>query len=78
MSEYTEIRTSERKPSSVDVEAACARALRSRATTYRSVKSILEHALDRLPLEEEQITLALPTDHAHVRGSTYYATLTSE
>ncbi len=60
------------------VEAACARALRSRATTYRSVKSILEHELDRLPFEEEQITLSLPADHAHVRGSTYYATLTSE
>ena len=60
------------------VEAACTRALRSRATTYRSVKSILEHELDRLPLEDDQIPLTLPADHAHVRGPTYYATLTSE
>lgn len=60
------------------VEAACTRALRSRATTYRSVKSILEHELDRLPLEDDQIALTLPADHAHVRGPTYYATLTSE
>ncbi len=60
------------------LEAACTRALSSRATTYRSVKSILEHALDRLPPEDEQVALTLPADHAHVRGPTYYATLTSE
>ena len=55
------------------LEAACQRALRIGGVSYRSVKSILEHGLDRQPLEE-QATLELPQDHDHVRGSDYYAT----
>jgi transposase len=52
------------------LEAACFRALRSGATSYRSVKSILEHGLDRLPLEEAaELTLPL---HENVRGADYY------
>lgn len=58
------------------LEAACARALALGATSYRSVKSILQNGLDRLPLEE-QTTLTLPRDHHHVRGASYYATSTS-
>ena len=54
------------------LEAACARALRIGGTTYRSVKSILEHGLDRAPLAEEQTTLQLPQDHPHIRGPEYY------
>ena len=54
------------------LEAACARALHIGGTTYRSVKSILEHGLDAEPLEEEQTTLNLPKDHPHVRGPDYY------
>lgn len=54
------------------LEAACARALRIGGTTYRSVKSILEHGLDREPLAEEQTTLQLPQDHPHIRGPEYY------
>jgi transposase len=54
------------------LEAACARALRIGGTTYRSVKSILEHGLDREPLVEEQTTLQLPQDHPHIRGPEYY------
>lgn len=54
------------------LEAACARALRIGGTTYRSVKSILEHGLDREPLAEEQTTLQLPKDHPHLRGPDYY------
>lgn len=53
------------------LEAACFRALRSGAHSYRSVKSILEHALDRVPLEE-QTSLTLPAAHENVRGATYY------
>jgi transposase len=54
------------------LEAACFRALRSGATSYRSVKSILEHGLDRLPLEEAaELTLPL---HENVRGADYYHT----
>jgi len=54
------------------LEAACARALRIGGTTYRSVKSILEHGLDRAPLAEDQTTLQLPKDHPHLRGPEYY------
>jgi len=53
------------------LEAASFRALRSGATSYRSVKSILEHGLDQVPLEE-QVQLELPADHENVRGATYY------
>jgi len=54
------------------LEAACARALRIGGATYRSVKSILDHGLDRAPLAEEQTTLQLPQDHPHLRGPEYY------
>ena len=53
------------------LEAACFRALRSGAHSYRSVKSILEHGLDRVPLEE-QAELTLPAAHENVRGAAYY------
>lgn len=59
------------------LEAACARALRIGGISYRSVNSILQSGLDRTPLEE-QGSLALPQDHEHVRGRTYYAFLTEE
>jgi transposase len=53
------------------LEAASFRALRSGATSYRSVKSILENHLDQVPLEE-QASLELPAEHANVRGASYY------
>lgn len=55
------------------LEAACRRALKIGGVTYRSIKSILEHGLDRLPLEK-QATLELPQKHENVRGSKYYST----
>lgn len=55
------------------LEAACDRALRIRGLSYRSVSSILQSGLDRIPLEA-QVALDLPQDHEHVRGSAYYAT----
>lgn len=55
------------------LEAACARALALRAPYYRSVKSILDHALDQQPLSTsgnaEQSALPL---HENVRGADYY------
>ncbi len=54
-------------------EAACHRALEIGGASYRSIKSILEHDLDRLPLEE-QATLDLPQEHENVRGADYYST----
>jgi len=52
------------------IEAACARALRVRACTYKSVVAILRNNLDReVPQEAEQ--RALPP-HGNIRGSEYY------
>ncbi|MFV2008096.1 MAG: IS21 family transposase [Longimicrobiales bacterium] len=53
------------------LEAACHRALVIRGVSYRSIKSILEHDLDRVPLEE-QASLELPQEHDNVRGPDYY------
>lgn len=52
------------------LEAACWRALKINAPSYRSVKSILEGGLDQIPLEEE----APPqiAEHANIRGKEYY------
>jgi len=55
------------------LEAACLRALSIQGVSYRSIKSILEHGLDRLPLEDEQATLDLPQEHENLRGPDYYA-----
>ena len=56
------------------LEAACARALRSGTRSYISVKSILEHGLDQVRIEDDQTTLALPAAHPNVRGADYYST----
>ena len=53
------------------LEAACHRALAIRGASYRSIKSILEHGLDRVPLQE-QATLELPQEHDNLRGPDYY------
>lgn len=53
------------------LEKACARALRAKATTYSSVKSILAKGLDGLenPKDAQEAT---PVAHVNVRGSGYY------
>ncbi|MGH7713276.1 MAG: IS21 family transposase [Gemmatimonadaceae bacterium] len=53
------------------LEAACTRALRTGAISYKSLKSILAAGLDQLPPEEPP-PLQLPPAHAHVRGASYY------
>jgi transposase len=53
------------------IEAACARALRMRACSWKSVKAILKNNLDRQPAETEPKQAALPL-HGNVRGPTYY------
>jgi transposase len=55
------------------LEAACARALRTGATGYKSVKSILAAGLDHLTPDEPP-PLRLPATHAHIRGADYYRT----
>jgi transposase len=55
------------------LEAACERAVRVRARSYRHVQSILKNGLDREPLpEQEEAQPSLPTPHKNVRGGDYY------
>ena len=53
------------------LEAACARALRFNACSYRSIQSILEKGLESQEAEPE-LPLASP-EHPNLRGQTYYA-----
>lgn len=52
------------------LEAACERALAVHATSYKSVKSILEHGLDGRPLAAP--ARAEVIDHRNIRGAEYY------
>jgi transposase len=54
------------------LEAAAARAVSTGACSYRSVKSILEHGLDRQPLEAPAARPSL--DHSNLRGAAYFNT----
>jgi transposase len=58
-------------------DAACQRALAIRSPSYRSVQTILKHALDRNPLpfdgDDLQPTAAQRVpEHEHVRGAEYF------
>lgn len=53
------------------IEAACARALRMRACSYKSVAAILKNNLDHEAVEIEDRQTSLPL-HGNVRGSDYY------
>jgi transposase len=52
------------------LEAACARAHRLRAFSYRTVKNILAAGLDRVPVDETPSS-PLPA-HDNIRGAAYY------
>lgn len=55
------------------LEAACARAHRARAKSYRHVESILKNGLDRVaPVESRQSPQPSLPLHENVRGSDYY------
>lgn len=53
------------------IESACARALRVRACTYKSVVAILRNNLDREPVVEEASPASLPL-HENIRGPDYF------
>jgi transposase len=55
------------------LEAACARALATRAVSYRSIKSILLKGLDRQPWPGRQTPEEEPIQHDNLRGASYYA-----
>ena len=53
------------------LEAACRRALRLGACSYKSIESILRQGLDRRTVPEQQ-DLDLAITHENIRGSDYY------
>ena len=53
------------------LERACARALRFRTLTYKSVLAILQSKRDQEPLPDDQPQASLPL-HENIRGSRYY------
>jgi transposase len=53
------------------LEAACARALKLNACSYKSVKSILSTGLDRI-VEAEQTSVTVPVVHDNIRGAGYF------
>jgi transposase len=54
------------------LEAACARALRVGARSYRHVDSILKHGLEQVPLPEAPTLALRPAPlHEHLRGRAY-------
>jgi transposase len=52
------------------LDAACQRALPAGIRSYKGVRNILDAQLDQLPLPEP--TAAALSDHANLRGPTYY------
>ena len=54
------------------LEAACARALAIGATSYRSIQSILQNGLEKLPLPCQEETGTPNIQHDNIRGSFYY------
>ncbi len=58
--------------SSERLEAACYRALRVGARSYKHVASILERGLEQMPLPDEQPSSSPPIEHDNIRGPNYY------
>jgi transposase len=53
------------------LEAACQRAMRLGACSYKSIESILKHDLDRQPLPGQPAAAPVITHH-NIRGAQYY------
>jgi transposase len=59
------------KRDGTDLEAACRRALKIGACSYKSIDSILKHGLDQTPLAPAATPLS-PPRHDNIRGPQYY------
>ena len=55
------------------LEAACRRAIRLGACSYKSIESILKHELDQQPLPGPPAAAPVIT-HGNIRGAQYYHT----
>ncbi len=54
------------------LEAACRRALKIGACSYKSIESILKTELDKRPLPDPPSVGPIPSAHDNIRGSQYY------
>lgn len=54
------------------LEAACLRALKLHALSFKSLQSILKHGLDRQPLAQHDEPDNTPLAHPNIRGAGYY------
>ncbi len=54
------------------LEAACRRAAAIRGYSYKSVRSILEQGMDKLPLPNAAVQACTDIEHANIRGGEYY------
>ena len=54
------------------LEAACRRAAAIRGYSYKSVRSILEQGLDKLPLSDPAVSFCAAVEHDNIRGGEYY------
>lgn len=54
------------------LEAACTRALRVNALSYKHVESTLKHGLDQSPLHDDDRPAIAGPSHPNVRGRDYY------
>ena len=58
--------------SDVRLEAACARALKIGAYSYKSIVSILKNNLEYAPVGTSEMLTATKESHENVRGGDYY------
>ncbi len=54
------------------LEAACRRAVAIKGYSYKSVRSILEQGLDKLPLPDLASAPLVAIEHKNIRGGEYY------
>ncbi len=61
------------------LEAACARAERLAAVSFKTVHNILQAGLDRVPIADESLAPSPPPQgHPNIRGADYYASQETE
>lgn len=54
------------------LNAACKRAIELKSSTYKTVRAILDHGLDRLERREDLPADLPPVEHCNLRGPDYY------
>lgn len=53
------------------LEAACKQGLRGTVFNYNTIKNILKHNLDKVPINEPPLFFTMP-EHDNLRGAAFY------